>query len=193
MPLHPIVSAASAGDLPAWAVAGPARREHMGRVADLLERWAAGLGLDADDRVRWRAVGFLHDALRDEDPEALRPRVPRAEQALPGPLLHGPAAAERLRIEGVEDGPLLTAVAWHTLGDPRFGPLGRALFAADFLEPGRSFLPEWREALRARMPSALDDVTVEVARARLGRCLERGTPLLGRAVEFWNRLVEEAG
>ena len=45
--------------------------------------------------------------------------------ALAAALLAGPAAAERLRIDGVEDGPLLTAVAWHTVGDPRFGRSGK--------------------------------------------------------------------
>ncbi len=193
VPLHPIVSAAASGDLPPWAVAGPERRGHLTRVAALLGAWAEELGLDETDRVRWRAAGHLHDVLRDEEPDRLRPRVPVAEQCLPGPLLHGPAAAERLRIEGVEDGPLLTAIAWHTVGDPRFGRLGRALFAADFLEPGRTFLPDWRAALRARMPGELDGVTREVARARLTHVLERGRPLLARSTEFWNRLVEDAG
>ncbi len=163
----------------------------MARVSNLLGSWAEARALDEVDVTRWRAAGHLHDVLRDEEFEVLRERLPPSERDLPGPLLHGPAAAECLRIEGVEDGPLLTAVAWHTVGDPRFGPLGRALYAADFLEPGRSSEPELRARLRARMPDALDAVVLEVARARLGRGLWKGTPILPRSAAFWNRLVEE--
>jgi HD superfamily phosphohydrolase YqeK len=161
----------------------------MKRVSELLGAWAEGLALGDDDASRWRAAGLLHDALRDEDASVLRTRVPPYVQNLPDPLLHGPAAAERLRIEGVLDGELLTAVGWHTVGDPRFGPLGRALFAADFLEPGRAYRPEWRSALRDRMPHEIDQVVIEVARARMVWGLEQPAPVLERTVAFWNRLV----
>jgi HD superfamily phosphohydrolase YqeK len=191
--LHPIVRDAATGALPSWAVAGSERRAHMGRVADLLGAWAEALGVDEEERVRWRAAGFLHDALRDEDPEVLRDRVPPGERHLADGVLHGPAVAERLRIDGVEDGPFLTAVAWHTLGDARFGRLGRALYAADFLEPGRPYRVEERASMRARMPGALDEVTRAVARARLGRRIEKDGALPLRSVAFWNRLVEDAG
>jgi HD superfamily phosphohydrolase YqeK len=161
----------------------------MKRVSELLGAWAEALALGDYDASRWRAVGLLHDALRDEDPSVLRTRVPPCVQSLPDPLMHGPAAAEQLRIEGVLDGELLTAVGWHTVGDPRFGPLGRALFAADFLEPGRAYRPEWRSALRDRMPHEIDQVVIEVARARMVRGLEQPAPVLERTVAFWNRLV----
>lgn len=189
---HPIVVAAAGGELPEWAVAGEKRRAHMARVSDLLGSWADALGLDSVEGTRWRAVGYLHDALRDEDHDVLRERLPPVERGLPGPLLHGPAASERLRIDGVEDGELLRAVAWHTVGDPGFRALGRALYAADFLEPGRTYLPEWRAGLRQRMPHEMAEVVWDVARARIGRGLERNGPLLARTVGFWNRLAEEA-
>jgi HD superfamily phosphohydrolase YqeK len=190
--LHPIVTAAAEGELPSWTVAGPTRRAHMRRVSEMLGQWAEQSGLDRADTLRWRAAGYLHDALRDEHPSTLRSRVPPAERSLPGPLLHGPAAAERLRIDGVLDGELLLAVAWHTIGDPRFGLLGQALYVADFLEPGRAYLPEWRAERRARMPAEVDHVVVEVARARLTRGLEREAPLLPRSVAFWNAVTERA-
>jgi len=163
----------------------------MERVARLLAEWSAALGLSEPERARWRAGGYLHDALRDEAPDALRSRVPPDQRGLPGPLLHGPAAAERLRIEGVDDGELLLAVSAHTVGDARFARLGRALYAADFLEPGRSFLPERRAELRERMPADLDDVVLEIVRARIGNLLARGETVQPRTSEFWNALVGE--
>jgi len=189
--LHEIVSRAAKGTLPTWAVVSEGRRAHIGRVCELLGDWAEALELGEDDRKRWRAAGSLHDVLRDEEPEMLRTSVSPEVQDLPGPLLHGPAAAERLRVCGVLDGELLSAIAYHTVGDETFASLGRALYAADFLEPGRSFLPEWRQELRARMPVELNEVVFEIVRARVSNLVERGSPMLPRTVRFWNRLAEE--
>lgn len=189
--LHDLVERAASGVLPEWSVSSPDRRDHMTRVAELLGDWAATLELGSEEETRWRSLGFLHDALRDEAPDVLRPRVPASLRDLPGPLLHGPAAAERIRVEGVLDGELLRAVAFHTVGDPAFGVMGRALYAADFLEPGRHFLPEWRAELRALMPEGLDDVVLEIVGARLRNLVERGTSVSPRTIAFWNRLVEE--
>lgn len=186
-----IVENAAEGRLPEWAVAGEERRAHMQRVADLLAAWAQSLDLSEGDRTRWRAAGNLHDALRDEDPEALRARVPPVLRDLPGPLLHGPAAAERLRVTGLEDGELLAAISFHTTGSAAFGRLGRALYAADFLDPGRPYRPDWRAELRGLMPTELDEVVFEIVGSRLDHRLEQGGRILGPTIDFWNRLVEE--
>lgn len=189
-PLHPCIASAAEGTLPDWAVASAGRREHMERVATLLDAWATALGRSEQERVRWRALGFLHDALRDERSELLRPHVPEALRGLPGPLLHGPAAAERLRAAGVEDEELLAAVAYHTIGDPEFGTLGCALYAADFLEPGRGFLEAWRAGLRARMPHDLEAVVLEIAQARIDHLAERGSGVLPRTLAFRDALAQ---
>jgi 2-amino-4-hydroxy-6-hydroxymethyldihydropteridine diphosphokinase len=161
----------------------------MARVAALLEGWAGALGLDREERTRWLAAAWLHDALRNADPEALRPRVPPPAAALPGPLLHGPAAAERLRIDGVDDGELLRAVAYHTLGHPGLAALGRALYAADFLEPGRDLLNDWRAGLRDRCPGDLPGVVKEILGARIVHLVGRGSPLRAETVAFWNAMA----
>ena len=191
--MHPLVQAASTGTLPEWAVASPTRRAHMARVGDLLGAWSEALALDDCDATRWRASGYLHDALREVAPGELRPRLPVALAGWPDLLLHGPAAAERLRVDGVLDGELLEAIAYHTVGHAGFGRLGRALYAADFLDPERPFLAEWRAELRGRMPHDLDGVTFEILRARMAHMLERGLTILPRTVAFWNVLAEEQG
>ncbi|HUP51103.1 MAG TPA: HD domain-containing protein [Longimicrobiales bacterium] len=188
---HALVLAAADGRLPEWAVAGPERRAHMGRVAGLLDAWAEELGLPQADRARWRAAGWLHDALRDEDADALRPLVPERFRSLPGQILHGPAAAACLADEGVTDEELLQAVTFHTIGHAGLGALGRALYAADFLEPGRTFLNEWRGELRSRLPEELDAVLVEIVRARLEHLADRTTSVLPETRDFWNALVAE--
>lgn len=189
MHLHDRVVDAAEGRLPEWAEAGPERRAHIVRVVTLLDGWGRSLGLDERDLARWRAAGWLHDALREADPELLRPQVPEEMRALPGAALHGPAAAARLRAEGVEDEPLLDAVAYHTVGHPALDTLGRALYAADFLEPGRTLLPEWRAGLRSRMPEELEAVTREILGARVCHLVERGSRLQPSTVAFWNALA----
>ncbi len=190
--LHPVVERAGAGELPVWAEASESRRAHMARVATLLGSWAEALGLPAEERARWRALGCLHDALRNADPDALRQRVPPTFASLPGPLLHGPAAAERLRIDGVEDGAFMRAVAYHTVGHADLDRLGRALYAADFLDPGRDLLNDWRANLRTRMPGDFDEVVREILGARIVYLIEQTSTLRAETASFWNALVAEA-
>ena len=173
--LSPLVRDAAEGRLPSWSQAKPKRREHIARVAALMAEWARALGLSADEVARWTAAAVLHDALRDADPDEMRPRVPAAFAGLPGKLLHGPAVAERLA--GHADDELRDAVRYHTLGSPRFGTLGRALYLADFLEPGRTFEPAWTASLRRRMPADMDAVLREVVDARIGHVARNGGTL----------------
>lgn len=187
--LHPVVAAASEGELPSWARMKSSRRKHAVRVAGLLGEWAEARGLGEDDRRRWTAAGHLHDALKDEDPESLRTVVPPAQRELPAPVLHGPAVAARLREEGVEDRSLLRAVAWHTLGHPELDALGGAVYAADFLEPGRDLRNRWRARLRDRMPEELETVVRKILKARLEHLIEKGRPIRPETIGFWNRIA----
>jgi HD superfamily phosphohydrolase YqeK len=183
------VERAARGELPAWAVVGPRRRAHIARVAALLDDWAISLGVPSEERARWQAAAWLHDALRDAPSRDLRPLCPPVVRDLPGPLLHGPAAAEKLRAEGVTDSLLLNAVAYHTVGCADFGDVGRALYLADFLEPGRGFEPLWRASLRARMPHRLEDVLREVAGARIAHLVEVGKMIRPETIAFWNQIA----
>ena len=163
---HPLIVRAADGILPSWARAGASRRLHMTRVSNLMRDWAVVRGESDEEVVRWAALGHLHDVLRDGEPSELREMLNGEFAGLPGRLLHGPAAADRLAREGVDDEGLLRAVAFHTLGHPALDAAGVALYAADFLEPGRTAQAEWRASLRRRMPGELDAVALEVAGAR---------------------------
>jgi HD superfamily phosphohydrolase YqeK len=183
----PVERASARGELPGWARATPARRAHSARVAALLEEWARSLGLPDAEVLRWAAAGWLHDALRDADPAELRREVAPEDRDLPPKILHGPAAAARLAGQVAPD--LAAAVRYHTIGHPSLARLGRALYLADFLEPGRDFCGEWRAALRGRMPHELDQVLVEVLRARLGHLLDQRRPIRPETAAFWSDVV----
>lgn len=136
--------------LPPWAVVTPSRAAHVQRVVALLESWADRLSLDDHERGRWLQAAWLHDALRDADESLLRSLLPLSGDPLP--FLHGPAAAVMADRHGVMDEDVLDAVRWHTTGNADWGIIGRALYAADFLEPGREFLRDERAQLAEQWP-----------------------------------------
>jgi HD superfamily phosphohydrolase YqeK len=182
------VERAAAGELPDWARVTAGRRAHIARVAQLMETWAREL---APDQIElWRATAWLHDALRNAHPDELRNGVAAEFRDWPDRLLHGPAVASRLKEEDPHTpAALLDAVTYHTVGHARFGRLGRALYMADFLEPGRSFSPVWRASLRARLPRGMNEILREVVASRISHLLHSGSSLRTETVDFWNMLV----
>jgi HD superfamily phosphohydrolase YqeK len=182
--------AAASGRLPDWAVTTEERRAHIRRVADLMDEWAVNLELPDSERRRWRAAAWLHDALRDADPQALRNVAGASFAELPDPLLHGPAAATLLEHEGLTDQGVLLAVGYHTIGHPGFDRMGRGLYLADFLEPGRDFETDWRNALRVRMPADMDTILLEVAAARMRHLLDTRRGIRPETAIFWNSLIQ---
>ena len=173
--------------LPEWAIVSPSRREHIERVAELAGRWALEMGVPESERHRWLRAVWLHDALREAPEDELRRWAPDA----PGPveLRHGPASAARAKAEGENDRGVLDAVRYHSIGLAEWDMVGRILYCADYLEPGRKYAREWRAELAERLPSEPSLVVRQVARARVGHLVSSGRPLLEPTVRFWNSLV----
>jgi HD superfamily phosphohydrolase YqeK len=173
--------------LPEWAVVTPERLEHIQRVAELVADWAERMGVPDSERNRWLRAVWLHDALRDAAPEELE----KWAESIPGPaeLKHGPASAARARAEGEDDRGVLDAVRYHSLGLAEWDMVGRILYCADFLDPGRPFDQERRADLAERLPADLGAVLRDVARSRLIHIVESGWPVLDPTTRFWNSLV----
>jgi HD superfamily phosphohydrolase YqeK len=161
--------------LPAWAQVSPARRGHIERVAALVSEWADAMRVARPERERWLRAAWLHDALRDAP--------------LGDPIAHGPAAAARAARDGESDRGVLDAVRYHTIGYAGWDDVGRMLYLADFLEPGRDFDPDGRRALAERVPGERDAVVREVARRRIEWVLRSGWPLHPDTVAFWNAVT----
>ncbi len=66
--------------------------------------------------------------------------------------------------------------------------VGKALYMADYLEPGRTHEPDLA-ALASRVPQAFDAVLREVAARRMGWLLKSGKPIARQTWDFWNGLV----
>jgi HD superfamily phosphohydrolase YqeK len=148
----------------------PMRLAHIERVAQLVAQWAEEMGVPDSERNRWLRSVWLHDAMRDA-PDA---ELERWAPSVPGPaaLRHGPASAARAKADGETDRGVLDAVRYHSVGLAEWDMVGRVLYCADFLEPGRDS----------------SSVLREVARARLSHAIVSGWPLPDPTVRFWNSL-----
>ena len=183
----PAESSSAAGGppvLPPWAEVGERRVAHIARVTALLDAWAQALQLAPDEAQAWHDAGRWHDALRDASEATLRALTPGLDRPLA--VLHGPAAAARLLAEGERREDVLEAVRWHTVGHGDWARTGRALYMADFLEPGRNFLQADRAFLAKQLPHDFDGVFRQVVRMRLEWTLREGKALFPESVDLWN-------
>lgn len=171
--------------VPAWACVTEKRLEHITRVTALLDQWALALRLPEPEARAWHDAGRLHDALRDADETLLR-SLAGDHDDYTTEMLHGPAAAARMEADGESRTELLEAVRYHTVGSHRWGRLGRALYMADYLEPGRKFSRADRAFLAAQVPHDFDATFRQVLRARLEWSLREGMRLYPQAVALWN-------
>lgn len=172
-------------ELPSWSRVSAKRIAHIGRVAALLDEWARRLALPPSEARAWHDAGILHDALRDAPERELRELAgDHAEYTTE--MLHGPAAATRLAAEGEHRTEVLDAVRFHTVGSSSWGRLGRALYMADYLEPGRQFSRIDRAYLASQVPHDFDATFRQVLRARLEWSLREGLRLFPDAVALWN-------
>jgi HD superfamily phosphohydrolase YqeK len=172
-------------ELPSWAQVSEKRIGHIGRVTTLLDDWALALELTAQEAKAWHDAGLYHDALRDAPEHELRALAGE----LPGyttDMLHGPAAAARMLADGESRADVLDAVRYHTVGSATWGRLGRALYMADYLDPGRKFSRRDRAYLASQVPHAFDSTFRQVLRARLEWSLREGMRLFPEAVALWN-------
>ncbi|MEO6528864.1 MAG: hypothetical protein ABIP93_19760 [Gemmatimonadaceae bacterium] len=171
--------------MPAWACVSDKRLAHIERVTALLDDWAGRLRLPAEEAQAWHDAGRYHDALRDASESTLRELAGDAHEYTIE-MLHGPAAAERLRRDGDARHELLDAIRHHTVGSGSWGRLGRALYMADYLEPGRKFCRADRAYLAAQAPHDFDATFRQVLRARLEWSLREGMRLYPETVVLWN-------
>lgn len=173
-------------ELPHWAAVTDKRAAHIQRVTALLNAWAAAMRLPAAEARAFIDAGRLHDALRDAPEERLRAIT--ADRASPPGLLHGPAAATLLEADGERRSDVLEAIRFHTVGSPSWGRVGKALYMADFLEPGRKFARADRHFLATQVPAAFDGVFRQVVRMRLEWTVREGNVIFPETVALWNSL-----
>ena len=172
--------------MPVWACVGQKRLDHIARVTSLLRAWAAAMRLSTEEANAWTDAGVWHDSLRDAPEKELRKIT--GDMEMPAALLHGPAAAEKLKKEGEKRKGVLDAIRYHTVGSAGWDRTGKALYMADYLEPGRKFSREDRNFLAAQVPTSFDSVFRQVVRFRLDWSVREGNHIYPETVELWNSL-----
>lgn len=172
--------------LPIWAQVSERRFAHIQRVTSLLRAWGAAMRIAPDEANAWIDAGTWHDALRDAPLAELREIT--GDYTSPDGLIHGPAVAKKLEAEGEKRRDLLEAIRYHTVGHANWSQTGRALYMADYLEPGRKFLAEDRGFLASQVPHNFDGVFRQVVRFRLEWSVREGNHIFPETVELWNSL-----
>lgn len=180
------MEAVAAVPLPPWARASEKRRTHIARVTALLERWGAAMQVGDEELRAWRDAGLLHDALRDAPESELRSLADLP--GMPAEMLHGPAAAALLASHGERRTELLDAVRWHTVGHAGWERVGRALYMADFLEPGRKFARADRAYLAAHVPDDFDGTFRQVVRSRIEWAVREGNAIYPETIALWEEV-----
>jgi predicted HD superfamily hydrolase involved in NAD metabolism len=166
-----------------------ARYEHTRGVVATVTRFAEAHGQDA---AQARLAAWLHDAAKNEEPRHMKALAKKAkadafELSMPS-LWHAPAGAALARFQhGVRDRSILRAIRCHTTGAPRLDWLGRALFVADYCEPGRR--DKGLKAIRKLAERDLDAAFEWVAREKLAWVIGRGLPAHPRALAAHNEAV----
>jgi HD superfamily phosphohydrolase YqeK len=133
------------------------------------------MGVSSTERHRWLRAVWLHDALRDA-------RLPRG-------VRHGVAAADRAAREGERDRGVLDAVRYHSVGYAGWDDVGRMLYLADNLEPGRKGRRKERAKLARRVPRERDAVLREVVGRQIQSDMRAGRAVDPLTMKFWNSLA----
>lgn len=125
------------------------RYEHVLAVAEV-SRELAGLNGCLPEKAY--ITGLLHDCAKHMTDEELlkvchRENIPISEAEYGNvQLLHAKVGAYLAKEKyGMQNKELLDAVRYHTTGCPGMSVLGKIIFVADFIEPGRTNLPLLKE------------------------------------------------
>ena len=148
------------------------RRRHVEGVRSVAVQIAGRVGVDP---LRAELAAWTHDLCREWERSTLCSWVdmegfPLTETERLTPVLcHGPAAATQLRsVYHICDREVLQAVRWHTTGNAGLCDLAKVIYAADYLEPNRSYTDE---AFRL---SALDQNLEGMVKQVLDHAVSRG-------------------
>jgi predicted HD superfamily hydrolase involved in NAD metabolism len=170
------------------------RYAHSLSTAALARKLCIRFRLDSD---KGYVCGLAHDAAREAPAEEILrlcglDGLPIAREEIASPLLlHGRASAMLVRGRtGFEDPEVLQAIRDHVTGRPSMGPLSKILFAADFLEEGRKFLPP--EFVQNTLALGLDAMTLAVLEGKIQYVRAESKPVAKSSLNLFEELTRNA-
>lgn len=169
------------------------RFEHSVRVA---ETAAFMCGLYGLSKEKGYLAGISHDICKEIPKTEMMELagkdgfpVEDFESEKPG-LLHGRAAAVFLKEKfGIDDKNILEAVAFHTFGKRGLCDLGKIIFIADKIEPGR---PQSTDEYRSRLfAMSLDEITYSVVKENCDYLVSHGKVPAPISIDFLEELSKK--
>lgn len=177
-------------DLFTKSAVSESRYEHSVRTAKMCQELCLKFGID--EKLGYLA-GISHDMckkLPDDVMMAVAARdgnpISDFEKNKPS-LLHGRAAAVKLYEDfNVTDKDLIDAVANHTFGKVGLGDLGKILYVADKIEPGRKHVtPEY---IKVKFNLSLDKMVKEVLKENTDYLILKGRAVAEESLAFYRSL-----
>lgn len=154
---------------------------------DPLSGTIAGLAHDLCKELPPEEQRALFDAWLASGDETARLMVRGDGNYFSSQILHGPAAAVLLRRDyGLEDGDILEAVAWHTVGRADMGVLAVITYCADKMEPGRKHVDEAFRKRCVELPPR--EMLLAVVGDSLGYLERNGWEIAPTTVNLYNSL-----
>lgn len=168
------------------------RFEHSVRTAQTCAFLCSNYGMNP--KIGYLA-GIAHDMCKEIPPEAMLDLAKKDGMAFSEvemkklSLLHGRAAAVQLKeMFGIDDHDILEAIAWHTFGRKGLCNLGKLLFVADKVEPGRPQSTE--EYRKMHFSKTLDDLTLSILQENQEYLEAHGKTPAAFSVELINEILE---
>jgi len=164
---------------------------HSIRTAETAVELCRRYGLSLEEAY---VSGIAHDMAREIGSAQVMQlaggdSLPLLEEELESPvLLHGRAAAVLLQTSwGEKRETVLNAVRWHTQGHPDMGDIGKVLYIADFIEPGRSHITEDFRTDILRLES-LDGMLKKILEAQFVHLREKQIKISTYALQLYNTI-----
>lgn len=172
------------------------RYEHSYRVASYAEYLAGRYGYGkrlqrlcflvgiSHDMCKEKPIGFLLKTVRTDGQPISREEQSNTE------LLHGRAAAVLLQqYYGIHKKSLLNAVRYHTAASAKFDAVGKILYIADKIEPGRTKSEHLREKVNT---VSLDALFLEVLHEVIGFVERQGKTVQACTYHAYRVLQDKA-
>ena len=171
----------------------PRRYEHVLSVRDTAINLARSYDADLrkvnlaallHDCAKWMSVSELYETVADYQLE-----LDEIEQVNPS-LLHAIVGAElAMRLFGISDPEILSAIRAHTAGNGRMTLIDKILYVADFAEPTREY-PNV-DLVRTLAYQDLDAAVFEVAKYKIAHLLNKGVFIHSDTINTYNSVLQK--
>lgn len=170
------------------------RFKHCLGVEEVAVKLAPGFGVK---KTVAATAALLHDVCREYSPELLLKLASKfdiliddieREEPL---LLHGFVGSALVRSElGIDDPDILEAISYHITGNSGLAAPARLLFAADFIEPGRTF-PIAKLIREEALQLTPDQLLLKIYNFTLHYVIDRGYLIHPRSVAGRNEILKK--